>query len=198
VTAFDAATGKVVGTLAFGGVPEFAVSDGAGAMFVNIEDKNETVRFDVRTLAITARWPLAPGATPTGLGFDVENHRLFAACRSGHFIVLNSDNGARVAELPIGAGVDAVTFDVKGKTIFVSNGDATLTVVRQLSADRYEVAATVATPLGTKTHAFDAKTGRLFLPGAELVPAPEPAAGQPRARPQRLPDTFSVLVLAPQ
>ena len=99
-TAFDAATGRIVGSVALGGAPEFAVSDEAGGIYVNIEDRGETVRFDARTLAITARWPLAPAHTPTGLALDREHRRLFVGCRSQQLVVLQAETGAVIASLP--------------------------------------------------------------------------------------------------
>ena len=196
-TAFDAATGRIVGTVALGGAPEFAVTDEAGGIYVNIEDRGETLRFDARTLAVTARWPLAPAHTPTGLALDREHHRLFVGCRSQQLVVLQADTGAVIASLPIGRGVDAVSYDSSRNQVWVSNADGTLNAFHQAGPDRYEPLRTVATASGARTHALDAKTGRIFLATAEYLPTPPAAPGQPRVRPAIKPGTFGVLIVQP-
>lgn len=166
-TAFEAATGKPAGSLALGGGPEFAVSDGAGTAFVNIEDKGETVRFDPANLKVIARWPLAPANTPTGLALDTKAHRLFVGCRSKHLVVLDSNTGAKVATLPIGAGVDAVALDAEHARAFVSCGDGTVSVIARNEAGEYRVDRVIETEPGAKTIAYDSKTQRLYLPVAK-------------------------------
>ncbi len=194
VTVFNAATGQLLGTLALGGKPEFAASDGTGQVFVNIEDKGETVRFDARTLAITARWALAPAHTPTALAYDVTHHRLLVGCRSQHLVVLNSDTGSIVATLPIGAGVDAVSYLPGRGLVVVSNSDGTLNIIKQTDADHYALVETVTTVPGARTHAVDGASGRIFVSSAQFEPAPPAAPGQPQARPAVVPGSFSVFV----
>ena len=104
-TVLDAATGAVVGTAELGGAPEAGVSDGRGTIFVNLEDKNEIVAFDAKSLAVKHRWPLAPGEEPTGLAIDLQHRRLFSGC-NGKLIILDADNGKVLAALPTAAGVD--------------------------------------------------------------------------------------------
>jgi YVTN family beta-propeller protein len=60
VTAIDAASGKVAGTIALDGKPEFPVSDGKGNVYANIEDKSEIVQLDPQTLKVKKTWPLSP------------------------------------------------------------------------------------------------------------------------------------------
>ena len=197
VTIFDATTGKLAGTIALGGAPEFAASDGLGQVFVNIEDHDETVRFNTRTLAVTARWPLAPAQTPSALAYDSTHHRLFVGCRSQQLVVLDSDTGKVIAQLPIGSGVDAASYLPSRALVFVSNGDGTLNIFHQDDPDHYAAVETVHTAKGARTHAVDAGTGRVFLGSAQYVSAPLPASGQPRARPTLEPGSFRVLVLKP-
>ena len=109
-TVLDAATGAVVGTAELGGAPEAGVSDHQGTIFVNLEDKNEIVAFDAKTLVVKHRWPLAPGQEPTGLAIDVRHRRLFSGC-DGKLIILDADNGKVLAALPTADGVDGVVFD---------------------------------------------------------------------------------------
>jgi DNA-binding beta-propeller fold protein YncE len=196
-TVFDAATGTPAGTVELGGTPEFAASDGTGQVFVNIEDRGETVRFDARTLAITARWPLAPAHTPTALAFDQAHRRLFAGCRSGSLVVLNADTGAIVAALPIGGGVDAVSFLPGKALVFVSNSDGSLNIFHQADPDHYTAVDNVHTALGARTHAVDPVTGRVLLSSARFLPAPKSVPGQRPARPAIEPGSFRVLVFQP-
>lgn len=130
-TVIDAAAGKVVGTVAFSGKPEFAVSDGRGKVFVNIEDKSEVNAIDVNTLAVTSKWPLAPGEEPTGLSIDTKNNRLFIACGNKRMIVMDSLNGKIVGDLPTGEGADGAEFDPGTGFAFSPNGAGTLTVIHQ-------------------------------------------------------------------
>ena len=190
-TVIDAAKGKVAGTIDLGGQPESGVADGAGLVFVNLEDKAEVLKIDARNLKVLERWPLDPGKTPTGLAIDGRNHRLFVGCRSKHQVVVNADTGKVVTTLPIGDGVDACAFDPETGLVFSSCRDGTVTVIHQENPDDYKVAETVKTRPGSKTMALDLKTHRLFLPGAEFNPAPK---DNPRARPSVVPGTFVVLV----
>lgn len=112
ITVLEAATGKVLATFSIGGNPEAGVTDGKGRIFVNVEDTSEIVVFDAKTLKELHRYPLAPGEEPTGIAFDEVNHRLFSACgKNQMMVVLDSETGKRLAELPIGKGTDGAAFD---------------------------------------------------------------------------------------
>jgi DNA-binding beta-propeller fold protein YncE len=198
VTAIDAASGAPVtpiSTVALGGKPEAGVSDGAGKVFVNLEDKNEIVAFDAETLSVLSRWPLAPGTEPSGLAFDVKTHRLFSACHNEKLVVLDSESGKVVTTVPIGKGVDGAAFDASDGNVFTSNGDGTLTVVHEDAPDQYTVVANVVTQRGARTLALDPQTHRIYLVTAELPPPPPAGAGPQRGRPSYLPDTFSLIVV---
>jgi DNA-binding beta-propeller fold protein YncE len=197
VTALDAATGAVIGTLALGGAPEFAVPDGRGGVFVNLEDSSAVVGFDAATLTVRTRWPMAPGEEPTGLAFDRAHQRLFAGCHNQKMIVMDAGSGRVVATLPIGAGVDGVAFDSTTALAFSSNGDGTLTVVKEETPERFSVVANVATQRGARTLALDPSTHRVYVITAQFGPTPEPTAERPRPRPPVLPGTFGVLIYAP-
>ena len=194
-TAFDAATGEAAGTIPLGGKPETGVADGKGRVFVNIEDTNEVVRIDSRGLQADARWPLAPCEEPTGMAMDRSSRRLFIGCHSGKMMVLDAENGRIVASLPIGQGVDATAFDAQASLAFASNGDGTLTVVKEEGPDSFRVLDNVATQRGARTMALDEKTHRIFLSTAEFGPPPAPTAERPNPRPPVLPGTFKVLVV---
>ncbi|HXG94494.1 MAG TPA: YncE family protein [Blastocatellia bacterium] len=190
----EAADGKIVDTVALGGHPEFAVSDGKGMVYVNLDDKSEVVAIDSRKLEIKSRWPLAPGEGPTGMAIDRKQRRLFVVCENKKMIVMNADNGKIVAALPIGSGVDGTVFDPETKLAFSSNGEGTLTVVQEDSADKFHVVEDVPTQRGARTLALDPKTHRIFLATAEFGPAPRATPERPRPRPTIVPDSFVILV----
>ena len=191
-TAIDAETNKVVGTVDIGGKPEFAVADGKGTIFVNNEDTSEVVAFDAKTLAVTKRWPIAPCEGPSGLAIDLANRRLFSV-GDKVMAVSDFDNGKVVAAVPIGNGPDAVRYDAAAGLLFASNGEGTLTVIRQESADVYKVLETVPTARGARTMELDPKTHRVFVVTAEFGPAPAPSPENPRPRPAVISGTFQVL-----
>ncbi|MGB8583124.1 MAG: YncE family protein [Candidatus Sulfotelmatobacter sp.] len=166
-TAIDAATGKVAGTVDLGGGPEFAAADGDGFIYDNLEDEGLVLKIDSRKLAVTQRWPTAPCASPSSMAMDRANRRLFIGCRSKVMAVMNADTGQVITALPIGDHVDATAFDPETKLIFNSNGEGTVTVIRQDSPDKYSVVETVKTLPKAKTMALDPKTHRLFLSTAE-------------------------------
>ncbi|MHB8215623.1 MAG: YncE family protein [Candidatus Sulfotelmatobacter sp.] len=166
-TAIDAATGKVAGTVDLGGGPEFAAADGKGTVYDNLEDESLVLKIDSRKLTVEQRWPTAPCASPSSMAIDRANHRLFLGCRSKVMAVMNADTGKVITTLPIGDHVDATAFDPETKLVFNSNGEGTITVIRQDGPDKYSVVETVKTVPKAKTMALDPKTHRLFLSTAE-------------------------------
>ncbi|HEX9081051.1 MAG TPA: PQQ-binding-like beta-propeller repeat protein [Holophagaceae bacterium] len=188
-TVVDAATGAVRGTLPLGGQPEYAVADGKGHVYVNLEDKSEVLQLDPRAPKVTARWPLAPGESPSALAMDPESRRLFAGCHNQKLVVLDADTGRVVTSLPIGRGVDAARFDAGTGLLFVACGDGTTTVIRATSKDHYEVVDTLKTRVSARTLELDPATHDLYLPFADVKP--NPAGG----RPSLVPGTFAVLVV---
>jgi YVTN family beta-propeller protein len=196
ITVIDAKTGAVLGTIPVGGKLEFAVTDGANHVYVNVEDKNEIVAVDARSMVVTAHWPLAQCEEPSGLAIDVAHRRLFSVCSNKHMAVLEADKGRQLATLPIGEGPDAAVFDPERQLAFSSNGrDGTLTVVHETSPEKFEVIQTLTTERSARTMALDAKTHSIFLVAAELGERPAPTPEQPRPRPPVVPGSFSVLVV---
>jgi DNA-binding beta-propeller fold protein YncE len=192
-TAIDAATDKVVGTVDVGGKPEFAQTDGKGTIFVNNEDKSELVAFDAKALTVKTRWSIAPGEGPSGLAIDVKNKRLFSVCDKV-MVVSDFENGKVVTTVPIGDGPDAVRFDPATGLVFSSNGEGTLTIVHQDSADKYTVLDTVKTAPRARTMELDPKTHNVFVVTAEYGPAPAPTKEQPKPRPTVVPNSFQLLI----
>lgn len=196
-TAIESADGKLAGNVPLGGKPEFAVADGKGRIYVNIEDKSEVAVLDSRKLAVLNRWPLAPCEEPTGLAMDTQHRRLFAGCRNKLLAVVDADTGRVITTLPIGAGVDATAFDPQTALAFSSNGSGTLTVVHQDSPDKYTVAQDAETARGARTMALDPKSHQVFLVTAEFGEPPAPTLEQPRPRPPMVPGSFQLLVFGP-
>src|SRR5882757_9543060 len=197
ITAFDAKTGEVVGTIAVDGRTEFPAFDGRGMIYDSLQDKATVIAIDARTLKVTATFPLAPHAQPVGTVMDPATRRIFVACRSQSFLVLDADSGKILATFPIGARNDAAKFDPGLKLAFASNGDGTLAVLHEDSADNFTMVDTVHTEYGARTMAVDSKTHRLFMPSADFAPAATPTASNPNPRRAMVPGSFRVLVLEP-
>lgn len=181
----DPQTMKQIGTVTLSGAPEFAVSDGKGKIYNNLEDKNSMDVIDAKAMKVLKNYPLAPCGGPTGLALDAADHRLFTVCRENKGLsVLDENSGKVIATVPIGAGVDAVAYDAENKLLFASNGDGTATIIKQKSADSYEVLQTLETQSRAKTMALDAKTHKIYFSVADMV----------KGTRQAIPGTFKVLV----
>ena len=194
-TVIEAKSGSVVGTIDLGGGPEFAVADGTGTVYVNLEDKSELVAIDSRTLKIKSRWPLAPAGAPTALAMDVQHHRLFSAGRNPQMlVVLDSDSGKVLQSFPISAGVDAAAYEPETGLVFVSTREGMVHVFHEDSPDKFSEAETIKTEFGAKTMGLDTKTHNLFLDTADFGPAPAPTAERPHPGRPAIQGTFHVLV----
>jgi DNA-binding beta-propeller fold protein YncE len=187
----DPVNNKLTDSVDVGGKPETAVSNGAGKLYVNIEDKNEIVVVDLKTLKVEAHWPLAPAEEPTGLAYDKITHRLFAGCGNKFLAIVDATNGKLIQALPIGDGCDGAGFDESSKNIFTSNGEGTMSVYHEKTADIYELLSTVTTKRGARTIAVDNKTHMIYLPTADF----EAADPNQKTRPKMIPGTFQVLVI---
>lgn len=161
-TAIDAQTDKIVGTVTLEAGREFAVSGGDGKMYVNIEDKSDIQQFDAQTLTVTATWPLAPGEKPSGLAIDRAHKILFSGCHNKLMTILSAETGKVLTSLPIGDRIDACAFDPGTGLAFSSNGDGTITVIKEDSPEKFEVIDNVTTQKGARTMAVDENTHRLF------------------------------------
>jgi DNA-binding beta-propeller fold protein YncE len=194
-TAIDAAKAEAIGTIKLDGKPEFAVSDGKGNVFVNIEDKSELAKLDPQALSVKARWPLAPCQEPSGLAIDRKNRRLFSGCDNKMMAIVDADSGKVITTAPIGEGVDANAFDPDTGFAFASCGEGVLTIVHEDTLDKYSVVDNVQTQRGARTMTLDPKTHDVFLVTAKYGTAPPATADNPRPRPAIIPGTFVVLVL---
>src|SRR5262245_17355829 len=195
ISAIDAKTGQVIGTVKVEGDGESAII-ADGLVYVNIEDTNEVVAFDPRSLDVKNRFPIGIAKTPTGLAYDPSTKRLFIGCRNDpKMVVMDAVNGKVITSFPIGRGVDYAAFDLQAKLIFFSCSEGVLNVFHEKAADNYEDAGAVKTQPSARTMAFDDKTKKIFLSAAEYLETP---SATPGGRPQRSikPDSFVVLVVS--
>jgi hypothetical protein len=186
----DPKTASIDPPIDLGGKPEFLASDGAGKVYINLVDKNQVAVVDIKARKVLAHWPVAPGGSPVGLSIDTEKHRLFIGCRNPQkLIVMSTDDGKVLADLPIGAGVDATKFD--GHQAFASCRDGKLEVAGE-SAGKFEILQTVTTPIGARTMDVDPEKHKVYLATAEFEEQKPGATGRPMAKP----GTFMIVVVA--
>jgi DNA-binding beta-propeller fold protein YncE len=172
-TVIDGKDGSVVGTIDLGGAPEQGASDGKGHLYVDIEDKDNIAVVDVKTMKVTAHYELGgKGGGPAGLGFDARNHILFAMCHEPQTcVVLNADDGKIITTLPIGRGTDGGGFNPNTMEAFSSQGDGTLTIIKENSPTSFEVEQTVQTKSRAKTCTLDTKNDQIVVITTEPAPA---------------------------
>ncbi|WP_426669576.1 YncE family protein [Mucilaginibacter sp. McL0603] len=176
---------KQISTIELGGAPEFAVSDGNGLIYNNLEDKSSLNVIDAKAMKVIKNYPLNPCGGPTGLAIDKDNQRLFTVCRENKGMsVIDITTGKVVQTLPIGAGVDAVIYDAANKLVIASNGDGTATVFKQNTADNYSLVQTITTQNRAKTMALDFSTHKLYFPVVDFQ----------KGTKTQIPDSFKLLV----
>ncbi len=194
-TVLDARTNKVIKTIALDGKPEFSVSNGKGLVFVNIEDKNELKTIDVNRLEVVNTWKITPGEEPTGLAIDTETNRLFSVCSNKLMIVTDALSGKQIQVVPIGEGCDGLAFDPNKKLLFASNGEGTITIIKEENPTTFSVLETIKSQLGARTIAINKLTHQLYLPTARFGTKPKPTEDNPKPRPSLIPNSFVVLVV---
>src|SRR5579863_7339992 len=179
ITVLDDKDGSILGTIDIGGAPEQAASDGHGKIYVDIEDKAAIAVIDANTMKMVGKYDVSSkGGGCAGLALDTRNNILFAACRDKkNMIILSATDGHILTDLPIGSGCDGATFNPETMEAFSSQGDGTLTVVKENSPSSFSVELTVATPARAKTPTLDTRTNQVVSITAEFGPVPpEPAA----------------------
>jgi DNA-binding beta-propeller fold protein YncE len=187
----DPKAGHADAAVSLGGKPEFLVADGQGKAFINLVDKNEVAVVDTRAMKVLDRWPTAPGGAPVGMSMDPQRRRLFVGCRKPQkLIVMSADNGKVLADLPIGAGVDATQFD--NGYAFASCRDGSLAIAQETSPGNFQIVQNLKTRPGAKTMGIDPKTHAVFLPTAEFSNQTDA-----RARPIARSETFMIVVVRP-
>jgi YVTN family beta-propeller protein len=190
----DPATAAVVATIPMDGRPEYAVADGHGLIYDNIEDKNEVVAIDSLTNTVKSRWPIAPAEEATALDLDVEHHRLFIGGRNKLLAIMDTASGKVIQTLPIGAGVDTSLYEPESGLLFVAAREGLLHIFHEDTPDHFSVVETVKTEFGARNMALDPKTHRLFIDTSDFGAAPQPTAEQPHPQPVPVSGTFRLLV----
>jgi hypothetical protein len=187
----DPKAGQADAPVQLGGKPEFLAADGQGKAFINLVDKDQVAVVDTKAMKVMDKWPTAPGGAPVGMAMDREHRRLFVGCRKPQkLIVMSAEGGKVLADLPIGAGVDATQFD--NGYIFASCRDGTLAIAQETSPGKFEIVQDLKTRPGAKTMAVDPTTHTAFLPTAEFGEQRDA-----RSRPIAKPDTFMIVVVRP-
>jgi DNA-binding beta-propeller fold protein YncE len=208
ITVLDDKDGSILGTLDIGGAPEQAVADGKGKIYVDIEDKAAIAVIDANTMKMVGKYDLSSkGGGCAGLALDVKNDILFAACRDNkNMIILSATDGHIITDLPIGNGCDGAAFNPNTMEAFSSQGDGTLTIIKEDSPTSFRVEETVPTPARAKTLTLDPKTNQVYLITAEFGPVPSPPPNQPPPpagtpawmrgpRAPMIPHSFQILVV---
>jgi YVTN family beta-propeller protein len=198
ITVIDPATDTAIATIDGGGGLETPAADGHGKLFVNGAEKGEIVAIDTATNKVTAHYPVPGCQRPHGLAVDADAERLFATCVNGVMVVVDGNTGANLASLPIGKGTDAAAFDPKRKLAFSSNGEGTVTVVKENDPKSFEVAGTIQTAPGARTMSIDPDTGRLFLVTADVASVTPPTTPGGRPHLNYVPGSTKLMFFDPQ
>jgi YVTN family beta-propeller protein len=199
LTVIDPKTDTAIATIDAGGGLEYAVSGDNGKLYVNGAEKKEIVRIDTASNTVDAHWPIPDCTSPHGLALDTKNQRLFVSCVNSVLTVVNAQSGAVVTTLPIGAGTDGAAFDPVRNLVFSSNFDGTVSVIHEVTPDKYEPQASIQTQITGKNMTIDPASGRLFVAVADIdpsAPVPPGSNGRP-GRPRPLPGSLKVLFLDP-
>jgi len=194
-TVIDPGKGTVIATIPLGGAPEQAAADGKGMIYDNLEDTNEVIAIDSRTLKIKSRWPVAPGGQPVSIAMDRQHRRLFIGGRNPKLLItMDADNGKVIGEpFPIGDRVDANIYDPETRLVACATREGTIHIFHQDSPDKLSVVETVKTEFGAKTMGFDPKTRNLLVDTSDFdFPAATPQ--QPNPQPRAKPGTFRLLI----
>jgi DNA-binding beta-propeller fold protein YncE len=197
-TPIDAVAGKALTAIPLGGKPEFVAVDGKGRLFINLEDKNQMVVVDTRTLAVTQRYDLSASCDePAGLSIDPVRQRLFVGCHNQKMAIVDAHSGKILDAAAIGRGSDATAYDEGAGLAFSSNGDGTLNVIAAGDATHYVLRQTVSTMPRARTMAIDPVSHRIYLVSAEPEAVDAAAAQPPARRPRLKPGTFTLITVAP-
>jgi YVTN family beta-propeller protein len=197
ITVIDPKSDTAIGSITIGAALEAGIADGNGKLFVDGAENHDIVVIDTLKRTVLAHWPMADCVRPHGIAVDGKTHRVFATCINKEMIVVDADNGRNIATLPIGNGSDGAAFDAKRKLILSSNREGTLSVVHEKDADHFEVLGTVTTLPSARTIAIDPKTGRLFLPAADIAKIDPPATLGGRPHVTYVPGSLKLVVIEP-
>ena len=225
----DAKDGTVLGNVDLGGTPEQTVGDGKGTIYQVLQERPGGVAVvDAKTMKVTKTYPLGDNGGCNGLALDVKNQILFAACsavgpprrgsdpaRPPHpdpnakppqtFVILSAKDGKILERLPLAGGSDGAAFNPATMEAFSTQGNGTMTIVKEKSPTSFEVEQDLKTwpSNGARTIAFDSKTGHLFAMASEVGPppppppagTPPPAGGRGAGRGAAIPGSFTIIMV---
>ena len=195
LTVIDPKTDALVATVDGGGGLEFGDTGDNGKFYVDGAERNEIVRVDTGTNMADAHWPMPTCVRPHGLAIDREHHRLFASCSNKVMVVMNADNGVVIATLPIGEGTDFASFDPQSDLAYSSNRDGTLSVIAEISPDKFVSLPPIRTQIGARTMAIDPKSGQIYLVTADMTVNESAAPADFRHRYSAKPNSVRLLFL---
>jgi YVTN family beta-propeller protein len=198
ISVIDPKSNAVIATITVGSGLEAGAADGAGKLYVDGADAHDIVEIDTRSNNVMAHWPMPGCVRPHGIAVDSSARRVFSTCSNQQMPILDADNGRVVATEVIGSGSDGAGFDPVRKLAFSSNGEGTISVIREIDADHFVALDPVATARSARTMAVDQRTGRLFLPAADIAKIDPPATPGSRPRVTYAPNSLKLLVFAPQ
>jgi len=230
----DAKDGTVLGNVDLGGVPEQTVADGKGIVYQVLQDRPGGVAvIDAQTMKVTKTYPFGDNGGCNGLAIDLKNQILFAACSavgpapargtpgqpvlSGPppppdsnakppqtFVILSAKDGTILERLPLAGNSDGAAFSPATMEAFSTQGNGTMTIVKEKSPTSFEVEQDLKTwpSNGARTIAFDSKTGHLFAMASEVGPPPPPPPGPPppaggrgAGRGAAIPGSFTIIMV---
>jgi DNA-binding beta-propeller fold protein YncE len=231
----DATDGTVLGNIDLGGTPEQTVGDGKGTVYQVLQDRPGGVAvIDAKTMKVTKTYPFGDNGGCNGLALDVKNQVLFAACAAvgpapargtpgqpapagpppapdpnakppQTFVILSAKDGNILARLPLAGGSDGAAFNPETMEAFSTQGNGTMTIVKEKSPTSFEVEQDLKTwpSNGARTIAFDSKTGHLFAMASEIGPppppppagTPPPAGGRGGGRGAAIPGSFTIIMV---
>src|SRR5581483_6911251 len=214
----DAKDGAVLGHIDLGGTPEQTIGDGKGTIYQVLQERPGAVAVvDAKTMKVTKTYPFDENGGCNGLALDTKNQILFAACSvigpagtpvdpehpSQRFVILSAKDGKILQKLPLAGSSDGAAFNRETMEAFSTQGNGTMTIVKEKSPTVFEVEQDLKTWSGTgaRTIAFDSKTGHLFAMASELAPPPPTPAGTPPpaggrgGRGTAIPGSFTIIMV---
>ena len=197
ITVIDPRSNTSVSTIKIGAGLEAAVPDGKGKLFIDGAENHDLIAVDTKTNAVIAHYPLAGCERPHGIAIDSKTRRVFVTCINKVMVVVDADKGTNLASLPIGASSDGAAFDLRRKYALSSNGEGTLSVVKEVDASHFVKLGDVPTMRSARTIAIDPASGRIYLPAAEIAKVERSETPGARPRTTYAPHSLKLLVLEP-
>jgi hypothetical protein len=184
----DPKDGTVVGTIDLGGAMEQAQSDGQGHLYVDLEDENKIAVVDVKALKVSPSMTSAARAAGRAASVWTRRTTSCSPCATNPPRLRRSQcrRWKVLATLPIGNGTDGGGFNPNTMEAFSSQGDGTLTIIKESSPTSFAVEQTVTNQARRKTCSLDTKNNQIIVvapnapqAAAAAAPLPAPATNAP-------------------